>query len=199
MDAALRLHVLSVVAPPDANFLLPAGTPEDTVAAWHNLGFHQRLFRAIAADEAIAADLIWLDSPSTARLPAEALTGLRDRAGSRPGASRHIVLPGAAACGLDVAGFENHDAAMPPARQIALMSEAGWVIGREDEIPLAFCAPGTLVIALADDAAFNVEFWILAAKLELSYGVLPCPTRNDGLLVDTNKLASLLRVMATRL
>jgi hypothetical protein len=199
MDAAIRLHILSVLAPPDATFLLPAGTPEDAVAAWRDLGFHHLPFRPVSAEDAIQADLISLDIASTARLPAEALTGLRDRAGAKPGGSRRIVLPDAASCGVDVTGFERLDAAMPAARQIALMSEAGWVIGREDEIPLAFCAPGTRVIALADDAAFSVELWILAAKLGLSYGVLPCPTRNDRLLVDTNKLASLLRVMATRL
>jgi hypothetical protein len=197
MDAAIRLHVLSVLAPPDATFLLPAGTAQDVLAAWHKLGFDPN-FRQPSEDAAIAADLLWLETDRIARLPAEALTGPRDRAGVRPGGTGRVILPGAAACGLDVAGFEAAGQ-LSPERQIALMADAAWVIGRDAEIPLAFCAPCARVIALSDDAAFNVEPWMLAAKLGISYGVLPCQARNDGLLVDTNKLASLLRVMAARL
>jgi hypothetical protein len=199
MDAAIRLHVLSLLAPAEAAFLVAPGTAGDAIAAWHELGFNQLPLRPIGADNAIAADLIWLETASTARLPAEALTPLRDRAGVRPGGTRRVVLPGAAGCGVAAAGFEAQAEPLSPQGQIALMAAAGWVIGREAEIPLAFCAPGARVIALSDDAAFNVEFWMLAAKLGLSYGVLPCQTRNDTLLVDTNKLASLLQVMAARL
>lgn len=200
MDAAIRLHVLTAVAPPDATFLVPPGTPDAILQAWRALGFHDTKMHRLEHAAATAADLIWLDNASPASLPAEALRGLRARLNQPPPPGRKLCwqagLAPACLAALVEQGFEPIDGdALPIEDQIALLAQAGWVAARSGQVPLAFCQPGTRFIELADEGSFDVEDWMFAVKLGLMHGVVPYAMAGGP---EPARLSALLRVLAAR-
>ena len=195
MDAAMRLQVLASVAP-DGAFLVPEDVAPDALQALRALGFQELAFHSVPPAGAVAADLLWLDNADEASLPAEALAGLRARVGKPVSAGRKLFWRDGVAPGLEpmlaAQGFEMVDAqTLPVVAQIALVSQAAWVVGATGRVPLAFCAPGARVVELSDPAAFGCRDWILTVKLGAMHAVLPGPP-------DPCKLAVLLRMLAAR-
>ena len=202
MNAAIHLQVLTAIAG-DATFLLPHGVAPDAIQVWHALGFQNLATRALPPGGAVAADLLWLDTADEATLPAEALAALRARIGQPAATGRKLfwrtgVAPGLEAT-LEAQGFEPVDAAaLSAVAQIALVSQAAWIVGASGQIPLAFCMAGTRVVELADRAAFDGQDWMMAVKLGVMHGVLPCRLTAGGVTADAVKLAGLLRLLAAR-
>jgi hypothetical protein len=197
MDAAIQLQVLAAVAA-EAAFLVPEGVVADALAAWRALGFQDLAFRRGAGG--VAADLLWLDNADEASLPAEALAGLRARVGAKPVPGRKLFWRDGVAPGLEPVlagqGFEVVDAAaLPVVAQIALVSQASWVVGATGRVPLVFCPAGARVVELCGAAAFEGRDWVMAAKLGLMHGVLPGA---PGLSPDGAKLQALLRMLEAR-
>ncbi len=193
MRAAMRLHVLAAVAPAGI-FLVPEGVPPDLVQAWQALGFPDATFRRLAHPGSVADDLLWLDNTDEATLPAEALAGLRARVGAPAAGVKKLFWRDGLAAGLETTlaaqGFEPVDAAaLPLVAQIALVSQAAWVVGAAGRVPLAFCPAGARIVALTDAPSFDGSEWMIAAKLGLMYGVLRDPAH----------LTSMLHLLAKRL
>jgi hypothetical protein len=199
VDAAIRLHVLAALAPPDASFLLPVNVPEDAIRAWHALGLKPR-FRPVRVEPHTAEDLIWLDSPTSA-LPADALAALRDRLGVAPAPTRRILWREGVAPEVEAAlvadGYQALDAATcPPATQIGVLAQASHVVARTGTIPFIFCQPGTRLIELTETTGFPTQSWITAVKLGLIYAVLPSAMMDGSLAPDPGKLTAMLRISA---
>ena len=199
-EAAVRLHVLAAVAPPDAAFLVPPDISEEALQGWRALGFNPLNFERPAADTP-PADLLWLDNASIAELPADALAGCRARIGKPASAAARLfwqagIQPRLGAM-MAAHGYAAVDAAGVSALAgVALAAQAGWIIGRTGHVPLVFCQPGTRIIELCDQAGFVQEDWVLSAKLGLRHAILPCAMAGNELVADPAKLARVLAVMA---
>jgi hypothetical protein len=200
--AALRLHVLSAAAPAEATYLLAADTPDAFVPGFAALGFGGLRFVRLPVAPVVAADLIWLDQPDVAGLPAEALAGLRARTGMRPPGARKLFwakgIAAPAAEALKAAGFEAVPAGLPPLALIGLLLQAGWLAGASGQLTVLFSPPGVRVVELCGREGFDGTDWMVSAKLGLMHGVLPCRAVPDGLAPDAGELSTLLRVMAFR-
>jgi hypothetical protein len=201
-QAALRLHVLSAVAPAEAAYLLPAETPEAFVQGLAALGFGGLKFVRLPTAPVMAADLIWLDEPDLTALPAEALAGPRVRTGVRAAGTRRLFWPEdvtpATAAALAQEGFEAVQTGLAPLLLTGLLAQAGWVAGVSGRLKLLFCPAGTRVVEFCNAAVFGGEAWLMAAKLGMMHGVLPCTARNGVLSADAEKLSALLQVMMLR-
>ena len=198
MEAAVRLHILSTLVPAGAAFLAPPDLDEETLRVWIALGFGELRLQRAQDGAGRAGELIWLENGAISTFPAEALAGLRARVGTPPATGRRLFWTAGLAPAPVLEGFEAIAEDVPIGRQVGLIAEASHVVARRGAAPLAFCGRGTRVIEISDEAAFDVQDWMLCAKLGVMHGVVPCKARGDLLLPDHDKVSSLLRVMAAR-
>jgi hypothetical protein len=158
------------------------------------LGFGQLPASTISADIALAEDVIYMDRPTPADIPATQLREFRDRVlvpFDGPGEpTRRLYLKRGAAGGveprheietfLSQQGFEhiqlehtNFDA------QMRMFREAAFVVAPYcgGSANIVFSTPGLRVLELMDERSFKPESWQLCSKLGYLYGFLGCPTR----------------------
>jgi hypothetical protein len=90
---------------------------------------------------------------------------------------------------------------MTQSEQIRLFQNAEIVVAAHGAglANLMFCPAGTRVLELSPDAEFRPNFWMIAEKLGLPYGVLRCPTHdgtfNGHLDVELERFRVLFRIL----
>lgn len=224
IETLLALHVLREHAPAGTPLLMPAALPGATPGALADipdllaaLGFAD--LPAIAVDRPVARveEAYWLNDAGIAQIPARLLRAFRARVPKRPRVQGRRIIVRQTGSGE----IENEDAlqafaerrhfevhtleAMSPEAQMALFQEAVIVVAPHGPAlaNLIFAPPGLKVIEISPDAEFRPYYWRLAAKLGLSYAVLPCPT-TDGtfgtpIRINGDRLGALFRLIGARL
>jgi hypothetical protein len=216
-EAALSLHILQPILPPDARLLLPADLPGgfDHMAALAALGLAGLPLARVQAKLVRAADVVWLEQDQISAMPAALVQSFRARVHTLhppPAARRMIFLkpargpgiarPAAMESFLQSRGCETvclRDATTPEA--ITLFGAADMIVApRQAALAgLLFCKAGTRVLELAPDDAFRPNFWQMSEKLGLLHAVLPCETidttAQSDLLVDIEQLRALFRML----
>lgn len=229
IEGLLALHVLLPFLPSGTRLLLPA-TLRDPGAGYRGIRNHHETLRVLGfADQPAAEvsapycwveDVFWLDHAHIPNMPGAHVRDFRARAlhgRARPARSdlriylarregRRIVNGQAleaflaeqafVTCYAEDLGFEE---------QIDLFRQAAWMIAPHGAGlgNLLFCRPGTKVIDIMPDIHFQPYFSYMCNKLDLIYGVLPCPTTNQGvngdIILDMRRLRALFRMLKNRL
>ncbi len=227
VEALPALHALTPFLPEGSGLLLPPSVAEFRAAgeikfdhreALAALGFGNLSVIESEAEAVLARDAIWLNTYSLAEMPAALLRSFRDRAialhpppAKREGRlylkrrnNRFVANDDAIEAYLRPQGFEPvYPEDLPQAQQIALFAAARIIVATHGAglANLMFCRAGTRVLELSPDTEFRPNYWMIAEKLGLAYGVLPCPTVTgtfDGdLEVDLPRLRALIRVLRT--
>jgi hypothetical protein len=224
VEAMPALHVLAPFLPEGASLLLPPTLAEfrarDEIGFDHRevlaaLGFGHIPVTEAASPAVFARDAIWLELLSLADMPASLLRSFRDRAiGLHPPASREGRIYLKRRHNRRVANNDAVEALLAPqgfvsvypedltqAEQIALFAGARFVVAPHGAglANLLFCQAGTRVLEISPDSEFRPFFWMIAEKLGLVYGVLPCATSpggfNGDMTVDPARLRALSRVL----
>jgi hypothetical protein len=225
-EALLALHVMAPLLPPAARLVLPGTLAEfrrtgsagfDHAALMTELGFGQFPTIELNAPFARLRDAVWIDSDAVFGMPAAVLQGFRARAHAmhaprqgkarklfiRRGGSRQIGNAAAleqllAPAGFQTVALEN----MPAGEQIQMFADAEFVIAAHGSAlaNTIFCPPGARIMELTPACEFRPYFWLMAEKLGLNYGVLPCDTSDGGfnstLKANVGKFRSLFRMLA---
>jgi hypothetical protein len=180
------------------------------------LGFGDIPVVEIDAPVCHVEEAVWLQNYSIDRIPGSALRAFRNRVFDRLGRGatrnrriyiqrqglRHIanaeeVERFCLGNGFTIYRLEN----VADDEQIRIFQEAEWVIAPHGAglSNLLFCQTGTKIIEISPDVEFRPFFWQIADRLELSFGLLPCPTSdgsfNGNLVVDMDRLGSLFRTL----
>jgi hypothetical protein len=211
LEAALQLHMLAPFRVPEAELLL-ASAANIELPMLDLLGLGGAT-RAMPGTACLAPDVLRLDDPRLADLPALAVADFRARAvfhaGDHSGATpANILLTGAGQmprateaavlAALAPFGFVGLDlASLPPRARVAVFSRARIVVGTSGAAlaNLLFCGPGAAVVELSPRDNFRPGWWIAAEKLGLRYGVIPCAAAADGLQVDPASVTALLNML----
>jgi hypothetical protein len=216
-EAALTLHVLQQMLPPEGRLLLP-GTLAETHAdgfdplEWLSaLGLTGAAVVRTQAPLVRAADVTWLAQDPIADVPAFLMQSFRGRCHSlhKPSATRrrvYLTPPEAPQLAkpipvenfLTARGFETIVAEdLAPAEFIALFAAAEFIVAPHGAVlaGLLFCQPGTRVLELSPDAAFQPQFWQISEKLGLCHAVLPCALSEDGLVIEFPRFRALFRML----
>ena len=85
---------------------------------------------------------------------------------------------------------------LAPAELMAVFAAAEFVVAPHgaEMANLVFCRPGACVLELMPEDRFRRDYWLLAEKMGLNYGVLPC--RGDGdIHVDKTQVRTLVRLL----
>ncbi len=229
IDSLLHLHLLLDHAPPGARLLLP-GTLRNLTQAPRRVIDHYASLRVFGFDRLPMVEIsepycrlehvYRLEDGDVSNMPASAMRGLRARvAALRPvparrdrriyvarRLTRRIANPEVLAPFLERQGFvtrymEDHTID----EQIDMFSEAEWVIGPHGaELGnLLFCQPGTKVLELSPDYDYKPFYAYMCNKLDLTHGVLPCPTTDASftgdIILDMHKFTALFRMLKNRL
>jgi hypothetical protein len=224
VEALPALHILAPFLPAGTSLLLPPTLAEfnarDEIGFDHrevltSLGFGNIPVTQATAPAVFARDAIWLHTYSLAEIPASLLRSFRDRALAlhKPAAqegriylkrrhNRRVANADAVEALLTTQGFVPvYPEDLTQAEQIALFASARFVIAPHGAglANLLFCQPGTRVLEISPNTEFRPYFWMLAEKLGLVYGVLPCATSaggfNGDMEVDPVRLRALSRVL----
>jgi hypothetical protein len=225
VESMLALHVLAPYLPPGTRLVLPGTLAAmrqnklvgfDQIAILDALGFGK--FARIELNHPVArlTDAIWLDNDSIHTMPAAQVQSFRARAAAlqppQAGPRRRLYIKRThlrriANAELLEAFLEQQDFEtvvlenMPPAAQISMFAQAEFVIAPHGAAlaNLLFCPAGTRVLELTPDFEFRPFFWLIAQKLNLPYGALPCPTHdktfNGDLTVDMGRLRALYKML----
>jgi hypothetical protein len=225
-EALLALHIMQSYLPAGTRLILPPAlehfrrtgeTMFDHLSFLQALGFGKLPVITPRGGYVRLRDAIWLDSDAIYGLPAVALQSFRARARAmRPPAgprrrlyikragSRQVGNSPAVEATLRRRGFETVTLEnVPAAEQIDMFVNAEFVIATHGSAMtnLMFCQKGTKVLELTPDSDFRTYFWLMAEKLGLPYGVLPCATDdrdfNGTLNVDIARFRALFRVLRT--
>jgi len=215
--AALTLHILQPVLPPETSLLLPA-VPDEPDGGVHfdtnvlaSLGFRGLTMVRTKAPVVRTADVTWLAEPPLATWPAALVQQFRARAlGMHPPAPARRMIhlaPGllpwsiqaeATEQWLRSRGFETVvPDALSAAEQIAVFAAADFIVAPHGAhlALLLFCQAGTRVVELAPDTEFDPAFWHISAKLGLHHAVLKCAVEAGDLIVDHDDFRALYKVM----
>jgi hypothetical protein len=145
-----------------------------------------------SADVVWVDDVIFMDSPKPAQVPADQLRDFRDRVlqpfGGPGERNKRIYIKRAGAGGiadrheierfLAVQGFEHVQLEhLGYEAQLRLFQEAAFVVGAHGGglANLVFSYPGVKVLELMAEDEFRPDFWSLSNKLGHIYGFLGCP------------------------
>jgi hypothetical protein len=215
--AAVALHILQQVLPPESSLLLPSagdqphgGLRFDTnVLA--SLGFRGLTIVRTQAPVVRATDITWLADPHLAAWPTALVQNFRARAHAiqPPVAARRMIylapleLPWSLHAEameqlLQSRGFETVvPDGLSAAEQIALFASADFIVapGGPHLGGLLFCQAGTRVLELSPDTEFDPAFWHISAKLGLHHAVLKCPVETADLIVDIDEFRALFKVL----
>jgi hypothetical protein len=157
------------------------------------LGFGRLPAVESSADVVWVDDVIFMDRPTPASIPADQLRDFRDRvlqpfggpgepskriyikrAGAGAVTDRHEIERFLAGQGFEHVQLEHltHEA------QLRLFQEASFVVGAHGGglSNLVFSFPGVKVLELMSDEDFQPDFWTLSNKLGHVYGFMGCPT-----------------------
>ena len=224
VEALLGLHALAPFLPQGTSLLLPPTLTEfkargeigfDHSEALAALGFGDIPVTVATAPAVFARDAIWLSSFSLAEIPGSVLRSFRDRALAlhKPPAqegriyikrrhNRRVANNDAVEAFLVPQGFVPvYPEDLTQAEQIALFASARYVVAPHGAglANLLFCQARTRVLEISPNCEFRPYFWMIAEKLGLVYGVLPCATApggfNGDMEVDPGRLRALSRVL----
>ena len=224
VEALPALHALVPFLPEGTSLLLPPTLAEfrarDEIGFDHretltSLGFGDIPMTVATAPALFARDAIWLDSTSLAEMPGAVLRSFRDRALAlhKPPAqegriyikrrhNRRVANNDAVEGFLVSQGFVPvYPEDLTQAEQIALFAGARFVVAPHGAglANLLFCQAGTRVLEISPNCEFRPYFWMIAEKLGLVYGVLPCATSpggfNGDMEVEPARLRALSRVL----
>jgi len=224
VEALPALHALAPFLPEGTSLLLPPTLAEfrarDEIGFDHretltSLGFGDIPMTVATAPALFARDAIWLDSTSLAEMPGAVLRSFRDRALAlhKPPAqegriyikrrhNRRVANNDAVEGFLVSQGFVPvYPEDLTQAEQIALFAGARFVVAPHGAglANLLFCQAGTRVLEISPNCEFRPYFWMIAEKLGLVYGVLPCATSpggfNGDMEVEPARLRALSRVL----
>jgi hypothetical protein len=229
IDAMLPLSLLQPHLPPGTTLLLPGTLAQfranpngrfDHLETLDAFGFGAMPRVEVASRLCHVEDVYWADRCFIEQVSAAELRTARDRALTRlappAGAARRIFIRRTTTRRIANAdeieafaaqqGFEVHTMEdMSVTEQIELFRHASFVIGAHGAAlaNLVFCPPGAKVIELAPDSGYRPFFALIASKLGLTHGILPCtiPGGNffGDLRVHKDRLAALLRLLGRRL
>jgi hypothetical protein len=229
IDAMLPLSLLQPHLPPGTTLLLPGTLAQfranpngrfDHLETLDAFGFGAMPRVEVASRLCHVEDVYWADLCFIEQVSAAELRTARDRALTRlappAGAARRIFIRRTTTRRIANAdeieafaaqqGFEVHTMEdMSVTEQIELFRHASFVIGAHGAAlaNLVFCPPGAKVIELAPDGGYRPFFALIASKLGLTHGILPCtiPGGNffGDLRVHKDRLAALLRLLGRRL
>jgi hypothetical protein len=218
IEAALCLHILQPILPPDTRLLLPGTLPDltatgsfDHMAVLAELGLAGMPMVRVQAPLVRAADVTWLEHDTIGAMPASVVQSFRARvhAAHAPSAtSRRIFVKPRHAGGASIAAaaqflVQGHDFEiicpdeLTFAQQIDLFAAAEFVVAPHGGslAGLLFCQPRTRVIELSPDSAFNPMFWQISEKLGLYHAVLPCAVADGDMVVEMARLRPLFRML----
>jgi capsular polysaccharide biosynthesis protein len=207
LGTALPLLLAAEALPRGTRLLLPNTAHAAILAALGLDGFPR-----VAPGTAVCQlrDALWLEPDGIGAMPSTALRTLRARLAARYARpkdtpARILLQPqGAIAPNSKMAKFLAGRGFVPivpealaPDALRDLFLHASMIIGPSGTAlaNLIFCAPGTTVLELAPEAGFQPRAWLIAEKLGLVHGVLPCPTRDRTLQVNFSRLRALLRML----
>jgi hypothetical protein len=224
LHTAMPLHIMAPYLPPGAKLLMPASiaamadagkTALDHVAVLEAIGLGGMARLEVDGPARVLSDAIWLDNINIGVVPAAMLARFRDQVaalypvqtGPRlrihvQGRQTGVTAPNPAL--EEFLAAQGFTSVVPedltPAEQIRLFLHADMVVGAHGAgmANLLFCPPGTRVLEMAPLAAFRPQFWMIAEKLGLAYGVLPCPApggMNGALTVDFKRFRALYRML----
>ena len=211
MEPLMRLLTLVPHLPPGAGLLVPqeAATEAALTQVWQGMRLPSLPWARLPAPTCVAQDLTWADAAASWEWPAEALRSVRGALlGDASPGDDLLFLRGPEARRL--AGWPDLEqvlkrnnyttldlACEPPAAILARLRRANRIMGAgADLLVSVFCPPGTKVIELSADAAFQPAAWRQSCALGLPHAVLPCPETKDGLQVDAERLSALNRMVA---
>jgi len=217
VEAALCLHILQPILPPDTRLLLPGTLPDlaatgpfDHIAVLAELGLSGLPMVRVQAPLVRAADVTWLEHDTIGAMPASLVQSFRARVHALhapSGSRRRIFLKPRHAGGASIAAagqfMQGHDFEiicpdeLTFAQQIDLFAAAEFIVAPHGAslASLLFCQPRTRVIELSPDAAFNPMFWKISEKLGLYHAVLPCEVAGGDMVVDLARLRPLFRML----
>lgn len=208
-EAALTLHVLQPMLPPEGRLLLPGAMVEPRAEGAGALEWLAALGLAGAAVVRTqaklvhAADVTWLAHDAITDMPAFLVQSFRARCHALhtpPAARRRVYLASQDASSrlvetfLHIRGFETVVAEdLAPAAFIALFAAAEFIVAPHGDVlaGLLFCQAGTRVLELSPDTEFQPQFWQISEKLGLCHAVLPCPAGE----VDLQRFRALFRML----
>ncbi len=221
IEGLLALHVMAPYLPPATRLVLPGTltgwrhgeTPFDHASLLATLGFGQLPTIELHEEFASLQDAIWLEDDTIQHMPAAMLQSFRTRAHALhppSGPRRRLFIKPTGSCkianqpaieallrphGFDVITLET----MPVQAHIGLFATADFVVAAHGAglANLLFCQPGTRVLELMPDREFRPRYWLMAEKLGLNYGVLPCPASGAGgnLKADIGRFRALFRML----
>ncbi len=229
IDCLLALHLMLDYVPDGAKLLLP-GTLRTLRSASRRVVDHYDTLRAFGFDHLPQIEIdapycrvehaYWVEGEAVSNMPATAFRSLRARVaalrppparrdgriyiarrGGRRVANAELLQPFLERQGFTTYYMEDYSID----EQIDMFSQAEWVIGPHGaELGnLLFCRPGTRVLELAPDYDYKPYFSYMCNKLNLSHGVLPCPTTdtsfNGDIILNMGKFAALFRMLKNRL
>jgi capsular polysaccharide biosynthesis protein len=198
------LDVLSRSVPRGTQLLLPAHIDRghhhhDRTEARFNhretlvqLGYNRLPSVQSEAGIVLAEEVVFMDNPSAAEMPAAQLTEFRDHAllpydgmgeptrrlyirtesrgiEERGEVERFLLQQGFEHVALDHLSFD---------QQIRLFRQAAFVVSPHHAglSHLVFSTPGVKVLEVMDEGGFAPDFWRLSGKLGHVYGFMGCPT-----------------------
>jgi hypothetical protein len=224
-ESMVALHVMVPFLPPGTRLVLPGAiaafrrsgiTGFDHAAYLAALGFGHLATLHVEAPAVRLSDAIWLENDSIFTMPAGMLQSFRARAMAvRPAASgprrrlyikrthlRRVVETDALEAFLKPHGFESVILENTPVTaQMDMFLNAEYVVAPHGAAlaNLLFCPPGTRVLEISPDCEYRPFFWVIAQKLGLIYGAMPCPTVdgtfNGDLSVDPPRFKALFRML----